>query len=52
MFVSLTLTEDGVDSGAKDLGVDSLDGLLLGVLGVGGGVGHVVSLGLELGNAL
>ena len=51
-FVSLTLTEDGVDSRSQDLSVDSLDGLLLGVLGVSGVVGHVVALGLELGNAL
>ena len=50
--MSLTLTEDGIDSRSQDLGVDSLDSLLLRVLGVSGVVGHVVSLGLKLGNAL
>ena len=47
-----TLTENRVDCGSKHLGIDSLDGLLLGVLGVGGVVGDVVALGLELGDTL
>ena len=47
-----TLTENRVDCGSKHLGIDSLDGLLLGVLGVGGVIGDVVALGLELGDAL
>ena len=47
----LTFTEDGVYGRTVNLGVDSLNGLLLCVLDVGWIVGYVVSLGLELGNA-
>ena len=49
---SLTFSQHGVDSGTHHLAVDSLDGLLIGVLGVGGVVGDVVTLGLQLGDAL
>ena len=49
---SLTFSQHGVDSGTHHLAVDSLDGLLIGVLGVGGVVGDVVTLGLQLSDAL
>ena len=48
----LTFAQHGVDSGAQDLGVDSLDGLLIGVLGVGRVVRDIVALGLQLSDAL
>ena len=48
----LTFSQHGVDSGAHHLAVDSLDGLLIGVLGVGRVVGDVVALGLQLSDAL
>ena len=48
----LTFSQHGVDSRAEHLGVDSLDGLLIGVLGVGRVVGDVVALGLQLSDAL
>ena len=52
IYYLCTFTEHGVDSRSKNLSVHSLDGLLLCVLGVGGVVGDVVALGLELGDAL
>ena len=48
----LTFSQHGVDSRAEHLGVDSLDGLLIGVLGVGRVVRDVVALGLQLSDAL
>ena len=48
----ITFSQHGVDSGAHHLAVGSLDGLLVGVLGVGRVVRDVVALGLQLSDAL